>query len=49
MFSVQSNITIIITPCEFFISSFADGISMESEWLQFSPIFQNSSQYSGQA
>ena len=40
-------IIIIIYSSEFFTSALADGLSLESEWLQVSSSLQDSSQYSG--
>ena len=34
-----------ITPCEFFTTTLADGLSLESEWQQISSGLQDSSQY----
>ena len=37
------------TPCDFFTSVLADGLSLESEWQQVSLSLRDSSQYSGQS
>ena len=42
-------IIIIIIPLEFFISVFADGLSVEFEWKQVSSSLQDSSQDSGRS
>ena len=40
---------LLSTPCEFFISVLADGLSLEFEWQQVSSSLQDSSQYSGRS
>ena len=47
--SMSSMYIIIIYSLEFFISAWADGISLEFEWQQASWSLQDSSQYSGRS